>query len=75
MKVNWRKICGVITFGHWWKHYPGEKRYVRCRLCGQMSKSMWNMLQESKGKKKLKSWGLAWIQEICIAVPFERTKK
>ena len=41
MKIN-RKVCGIITFGqHWYNHYPGEKRYVRCRLCGRLPKSMY----------------------------------
>jgi len=49
MKIN-SKVCWVLTFGHWFKHYPGEKRYVRCRLCDQTPKSMWKQLQKMKGK-------------------------
>ena len=34
-------ICKIFTLGrHWWKHYPGEKRYVRCRLCGRLPKNI-----------------------------------
>jgi hypothetical protein len=73
MKIN-RKVCWVITFGHWMKHYPGEKRYVRCRLCGQMPKrGMWETLRRMR--KSLKNQGLLWIGQNCILVPFERVKK
>lgn len=74
MKIN-RKLCWLITFGHWMKHYPAEKRYVRCRLCGQMpKKGMWKTLRRMNKKIK-RNWGLAWVRGICIALPFERTKK
>lgn len=56
MTIN-KKVCRVITLGfHWWKHYPGEKRYIRCRLCGQMPDSMWNTLNKfiKKGRKMKK---------------------
>lgn len=47
-----RIICKVLTLGfHWWKYYPGEKRYVRCRLCKRLPKNMWATLQKMKGKK------------------------
>jgi len=73
MKIN-RKVCWMITLGfHWWKHYPGEKRYVRCCLCGRLPKSMWNTLR--KLKNITKDWGLACVEDICIAIPFERAKK
>jgi len=39
--------CRILTLGfHWWKYYPGEKRYVRCRLCGRMPKSMWTQREK-----------------------------
>lgn len=51
MKIP-KKICWIITLSfHWWKHYPGEKRYVKCRLCGRQPKSMWNELGKMKGKR------------------------
>lgn len=51
MKIN-RKVCKVITLGcHWWKYYPGEKRYVRCRLCGKQAGRMWTILTKLKGMK------------------------
>ncbi len=52
MKIG-KIACWIITFGqHWWKHYPGEKRYVRCRLCGRKPKSMWNKLGKMLDKKR-----------------------
>lgn len=56
MKIN-KKLCWVITFGHWFKYYPGEKRYVRCRLCGRLPKSTWawyykHILPKLKGIRK-----------------------
>lgn len=51
MKLVWilEKVCPVITFGqHWWKYYPGKKRYVRCRLCGRLPKSMWKIIEKVK---------------------------
>lgn len=51
MKVP-KKVCKVITLGfHWWKHYPGERKYIRCRLCGFRPGYMWKILQKMKGKK------------------------
>ena len=52
MKINWGKIaCQIITFRqHWWKHYPGQSRYVRCRLCGRLPKNMWDWYIEHKMK-------------------------
>ena len=72
MKIP-RKICWILTLGHWWKHYPGEKVYIRCRLCGRRPKSMWKTLR--KIRKSKKDWGFAWIEGICFSLPFERTKK
>lgn len=73
MKIP-KKICWLLTLGHWWKYYPGEKRYMRCRLCGQMPKrGMWETLRRIKRLKR--NFGLAWVREFCIAVPFERMKK
>ena len=55
MKIN-KKVCRIITFGqHWFRHYPGEKRYVRCRLCGRLPKSMFVtlfMMQLEQERKK-----------------------
>ena len=48
MKIN-QKLCWWITFGHWFKHYEGESRYVRCRLCGRLPDSMWEWLKKKKG--------------------------
>ena len=50
MKIN-KKVCWVITLGHWWKHYPGKKAYIRCRLCGRYPDSMWKALRKMKGLK------------------------
>ncbi len=73
MKIN-RKVCWLISFGHWMKYYPGEKLYVRCRLCGQMPKrTMWETLRRMNKIKK--NHGLLWIGKNCISVPFERIKK
>ena len=45
-----KKLCKVLTLGrHWFKYYPGERRYVRCRLCGRLPKSMATKLQKMKG--------------------------
>ncbi len=53
MTIN-QKVCRVFTFGrHWFKHYPGEKRYVRCRLCGRKPNSMWDILDKMQMKGKL----------------------
>lgn len=42
MKIN-KRLCWWISFGHWFKYYGAtEKRYVRCRLCGRLPKSMYD---------------------------------
>ena len=46
MKLR-QKLCSIITLGqHWFMHYVGEKRYVRCHLCGRLPESMWNWLKK-----------------------------
>ena len=46
---RWRLVCRILTFGnHWWKHYPGERRSVRCRICSRLSKGQWAKLQEMR---------------------------
>lgn len=49
--VTWRgMICCVLTLRrHWWKHYPGTKRYVHCRICGKLPAKMWETLQKIGG--------------------------
>lgn len=52
MKIN-QKLCWIITFGrHWFKYYSGENRYIQCRLCGHLPKSMWEWFCKYILKKK-----------------------
>ena len=68
-----RCICWLVTLGHWWKHYPGKKAYVKCRICGKYPKSMWQTLRRIKKAKK--DTGLLWVDSICINVPYEEEIK
>lgn len=43
----WKYLCKLLTFGlHWWKHYPGEARYIRCRLCSRKPNSQWAVVKK-----------------------------
>ena len=54
MKRN-KLICNILTLGlHLWKCYPGEKRCVRCCLCGQIPKSMWKQREKIVRSKRMK---------------------
>lgn len=54
-KKRWL-FCKILTFGyHWWKHYPGERRYVQCRICGRLPKSQWKQFAKMGGAKNAKS--------------------
>jgi hypothetical protein len=67
-------LCRIVTVGlHWWKHYPGEKAYVRCRICGKYPKSMWDTLRRIKKIKK--DCRLTWIGKKCINISYKRSKK
>ena len=59
MKIN-KRLCWLISFGHWFKYYKGDKKYVRCRLCGRLPKSMWDWyythIMKSKGNYELKGF-------------------
>ena len=37
-------LCKILTLGHhWWKYYPNEKRYIKCRICGKTTNFPWNI--------------------------------
>ena len=43
-------LCAILTFGHHkWKHFSGEARYVRCRICDRLPKGQWEQLQKLRG--------------------------
>ena len=53
-KITGQDICWLLTFGkHWFKYYPEEKIYVRCRLCGCKPKSCWFTLVRLNKKKAI----------------------
>jgi hypothetical protein len=51
VSAAWLYLCRLLTLGfHWWKHYPGERRYVRCRICGRQPGRPWQQLQKMLGR-------------------------
>ncbi|KKL30656.1 hypothetical protein LCGC14_2368460, partial [marine sediment metagenome] len=50
-------ICCLVTLRkHWFKHYPGKRRYVHCRICGVLPKGQWAELQRLRGRFMHKLW-------------------
>jgi len=56
MKKETKQLfCRILTFGyHWWKYYPGEPKYIRCRICGKLPRSMWEVYERMCEKNIIK---------------------
>lgn len=62
-------ICWLMTWGHWWKHYPGKKAYVKCRICGKLPSRMWETLRRVTGLTK--NYHVVWFgMNGCAALPY-----
>jgi len=66
-----RCICWLVTLEHWWKHYPGKKAFVKCRICGKLPDYMWLTLRKIQGKPVLRYRKMSFVTHFATDISFD----